>query len=726
MPVAVLALAVVLGLFCHPGAAVAAVSDYSLSEESRQRVKHYLPRSYPKLIARQPVHVVALGDSITNLITMDQHSEDWVRSYPAIFLDKLAVEFVYTGGVRLIRTRSRDHADKLLPVAGPEITYTNLAINGSNVLRGCLRAASRAFLNNPDLVLVNFGAFDSTGEVPIDRYRETMDRLLKLIRDNGADCIVLGPIDNLRNVHQDESLGVLGIQRPYASVAQEIAGKNGALYIDLGDLSLVIDPIEHQFDTPDHLLPSITKQFTESLFRFENAECDLLHINLNTHKRLGRVILEQLLEQPHSPALSLAGANIYLQADGSAKGEITIENMQDEDLTCHVLPLRFAHSHRPSSVATACAVPAKGKVALSFAYAADTERAAAFPASADVVRLPFLVASPEETTIQTETARMMPIGVSWDTGLLANLQSDIELKPVIVNSTDIPFESSYTATWRDQEVSGTLSLDAGERSELALHFALPELADAMRAGGLLTLTFQNGPSFTRKLEISRNLGLGHWYFLEKRSGYALSNNQQTSSDPSEPRVQFRVDADAERIFFSYQIADLVLADVPGSPAAVVQIQIDGRAYGKRQQPGGVGELRIEFPSSADGSGKVARFSDGIFGQQYTAELDPGGIITELSTRSNGARRITIGIPRNYFYQHEYGRLPDKALGNGNSQFGLNTSLILPTNHPDTGNVSPEERCFLLLDPLASRFDAETLTTLELANPVTGRWSARLF
>ena len=133
---------------------------------------------------------------------------------------------------------------------------------------------------------------------------------------------------------------------------------------------------------------------------------------------------------------------------------------------------------------------------------------------------------------------------------------------------------------------------------------------------------------------------------------------------------------------------------------------------------------VEFP---DGVGKaVSGFGDGLFGIDYSAEFDRAGIDTALSTRPDGTRRITVSIPRKYFYLHEYGRLPDQALGNGNSQFGINTNLTFLAPDPEAEIRFPDDRRFILLQPLVSKDDAETLAALELVNPGTGRWSARLF
>lgn len=701
-------------------------SDYSLSDAARGRVKSYLPRTYGKLVARDPVHVVALGDSITNLFTLDEHSEDWVQSYPALFLDRLATEFVYTGGVRLIKTKTVEHANKLLPLAGAEITYTNLAANGSTVLRGSLRAASRAFLNQPDLVLINFGINDSAGGVSIDRYQELMGQLIDLVKSKGADCIVFGPTLQMMGVSLVDEVGLFGLTRPYARVARELAEERDVLFVDLGDPSLFVGPVEDTA-TPEEFLPRVTGSLLQSAFRFDNGETDSLHINLSSHRLLGRAIHQSLIETPAPSSISTVGGTLTLAPDGSATAELTLANSSKQPLSCQVAPLRFAASHRPVSQAVTCEVPARGTISVSFSYATEGEkRATSFPPDTSLVRLPFLVGSQEKTTILTTPARVAPVGITWDTGITVNVRRLLEIKPTLDNPTNRVFESGYTATWNGQEIKGTVSLPPGETREITLGFSLPEQPETTRAGGLLVLSFENGPRFVRKLEVSKNLGLAAWQPLEPQSSYQLEGSNPPASDPSLPLVQFRVDADQDRIFFSYDLGSLVLIDAEDQSTAFVQIQIDGRAYGKRQKIGGIGDLRIAFPSAADGPGTVGSFEDGIFGLEYTNELERSGVAAELSTRSNGARRITVSIPRTYFYQHEYGRFPDKSLGNGNSQFGINTALTFLDPDPAAEIRYPNDRRFILINPLVSKNDAEALSALELTSPETGRWSARLF
>lgn len=74
---------------------------YPLTLEQRVRLKYYLPRTFPKLEARDPIHVVAMGDSI--MLGYTPLASAWASgnslyTYPGVFLEKMAHEWFYTGG----------------------------------------------------------------------------------------------------------------------------------------------------------------------------------------------------------------------------------------------------------------------------------------------------------------------------------------------------------------------------------------------------------------------------------------------------------------------------------------------------------------------------------------------------------------------------------------------------------------------------------------------------
>ena len=96
-----------LSAFCLYGltSITPAFADYPLTLEQRQRLKQYLPRTFPKLEARDPVHAVAIGDSVMGGYTplpTEWEANNPLFSYTGIFLEQLAREFFYPAGVRLL------------------------------------------------------------------------------------------------------------------------------------------------------------------------------------------------------------------------------------------------------------------------------------------------------------------------------------------------------------------------------------------------------------------------------------------------------------------------------------------------------------------------------------------------------------------------------------------------------------------------------------------------
>jgi hypothetical protein len=57
-----------------------------------------------------------------------------------------------------------------------------------------------------------------------------------------------------------------------------------------------------------------------------------------------------------------------------------------------------------------------------------------------------------------------------------------------------------------------------------------------------------------------------------------------------------------------------------------------------------------------------------FGSGYAAVFEAQEIQAKLSSSAGGTRRLTISLPKSYLYRHEW------ALGNGNSQMGINVRL----------------------------------------------------
>jgi hypothetical protein len=99
--------------------------------------------------------------------------------------------------------------------------------------------------------------------------------------------------------------------------------------------------------------------------------------------------------------------------------------------------------------------------------------------------------------------------------------------------------------------------------------------------------------------------------------------------------------------------------------------------------------------------------------------DESQVKAKLSSRPDGARRLTVTLPRSYLYLHEW------AMGNGNSEIGINTTLGLW--QPGATTEAPWTAVnFALTYNGRHRDDAESLAVLELADVPTGRWTVRMY
>jgi hypothetical protein len=183
-------------------------------------------------------------------------------------------------------------------------------------------------------------------------------------------------------------------------------------------------------------------------------------------------------------------------------------------------------------------------------------------------------------------------------------------------------------------------------------------------------------------------------------------------------VRLKFDADAKNLFVTYEIAGLTLED-SGTPqgALGLELNLDARSFGKRLGFGATDAIRLNA-KAADGPAQVANLPPWCFGTGYGALFDPAHMRATLSSGAQGIRRLSLTIPRSYLYLHEW------ALGNGNSQIGVGTSIMFwrgPREGAPQGDF-PQDAFFSLLKNQRHRDDAEGLAVLELTEKPTARWT----
>ncbi len=190
-------------------------------------------------------------------------------------------------------------------------------------------------------------------------------------------------------------------------------------------------------------------------------------------------------------------------------------------------------------------------------------------------------------------------------------------------------------------------------------------------------------------------------------------------DASHPGITFHADADPKALYLMWDFVGINLVEDNKGHAVTIEMNMDARSYGKRLKFGVTDAMRF-YSGAADGDGDAAPMQAWCFGNGYGLErIDMRLIQSHLASRPDGSRRFTIMIPRSFFALHEW------ALGNGNSELGMNMTLMLQQKgdeaHPK-GTATP----YLYSTSSMHRDDAQGLCALELSEHPTKRWTVHLY
>ncbi len=222
-------------LLTAPFAVAPAASKFDLTPAQKERIAKFLPHTYPKLAQHAPVHVMLLGDSITGMYVHDDNDNNTLKSYGGVFVNQLADQFYYTGGVHVDRPY-RGTPEKTLPIYGPEIFVRNASRGGKLIIHAMNLLDTAAWEDSPDLVIINFGVNDANSYFNLGSYRQGCQEVIDTIRKHGADVIMLGCTITMT----DPPEFGMGLTRPYADIAHEVADANGVFYADLGDMTWLV------------------------------------------------------------------------------------------------------------------------------------------------------------------------------------------------------------------------------------------------------------------------------------------------------------------------------------------------------------------------------------------------------------------------------------------------------------------------------------------------------
>ena len=154
-------------------------------------------------------------------------------------------------------------------------------------------------------------------------------------------------------------------------------------------------------------------------------------------------------------------------------------------------------------------------------------------------------------------------------------------------------------------------------------------------------------------------------------------------------------------------------------AAVVNLMIDARGPAEMTRPGFVDRWNFDVPW-ADGPLTVRKLRPAIFGNGYDRQINPASIRAALKTEKSGTRIVTVDIPKNDFYLHQW-----SLATNGQNTLGINAGVALldPATSPPG---FPPAFYWSLMNNGFHDNDAGGLGVLQLTPAKSGTWSVRIY
>ena len=667
-----------------PSTVVQPQTFFDLSPVQRDRWRKFLPQTLLKLTRRERVQIVVLGDAILDGAKAAPGVDPLLQSFAGVFASKLAAQFYYTGGVRVVRPGSKLRS-KATMVMGPEILIQ--PVRTSSILSAASALSTVGFQGQPDLVLVAQGLEDGLAGVSAADVAAAFRSLLDTARGKRLEVIVAGPVPQAA----DPEEASLALTRGPASVLREASAKADLIFSDLGDLSRLLE-------TPpgargaDQVFPALMQEY-QSLLNFFTAG-GVATPTTGMHAEMGRILFQDVMQGAPSVPWQISAAKATLAGQGRLTLEFELANNRREALALTVLPLVPA-GLKPKDTNPEIQLAAGAKQTVQVSYSITDTRH--LPLTDGEMRLPVLVIGGKLSRIEDIVVPLRPFSLTWNVRAAFNQETEFSPELEIENSTGASLSAAWEANWAGKPLEGTIALDASGSELLKLALPLPTDAKAplRRVLPFKLALSSNGVRqiFDRDIEITRNMGLKEVVPL-------------SAADGQDSAVTLRADADGMKLFLTLDLTGVSLADDSSGRAFELLLNLDARSYGERLTPGATAALRITG-RAADGDALVDPISPWAFGSGYAAVFEPKEIHASLSSSAGGGRRLTITLPKSYFYRHEW------ALGNGNSQLGLNVRF------------NGGGRDYFLTRSRRQGDDAESLSVLELTDKPTQRWTVRV-
>jgi len=720
------------------------LSAYPFSLEQRQRFERYLPRTFPKLEARDPVHVVLLGDSAAGGFT--PVAEAWeslnpLFSYTGVFLGEIAREFFYPGGVRLINPPIGG-TSKLSTYLGDEITLENLTDIDGTALDGLRRAMGDAFVHEPDLLIVQFGIYDAFSEVSLDVFRRALQEIVDEAGRHRTDVILLGP----GMVRHGFGPMDWGATRPYASSAREVASANGILFLDAGQhLSRFgggVDPKSEASAAMDMVGARLGRMFHHGP---ELDGMERVHPSRRANEYLGEALFDELKNGPPRSDFTFAGVANFNQ-EGIVEVVLAIHNQSEEIKRGTVGALAVSGCLVPlQEAARRFSVPPQAETQIAFRYRRPIVGKARdgsdvlFPLEAadEFGRFSFVL----EDTVRSELIdlplRIGPITAVWRNRHTLNVTDRHRLRVEwdLVNGSD-------------RAISGTFQVGMGDKIGDPTPFTVPPLGtnpvysefDFRPPGGeasfqreiwIQTETDGVITRFYRELEASRDLVLGEEVELRSWEEYV---NSPPAGDPAartrgEGNAKVYYEANEEAFYAVATLSDLAIPDHGEQASLRGRLYLDARAKDQVRTFGAVRPIEV-YATASGGAGLTPTIAQGALGSGCKLHLPPRGVVSALSRDARGAAVLQIRIPRNFLHRHEW------ELDSPDSILGVRFELAVADERADADDPFPKHRTFVSNSPTFSfenriirsfdDRDARSLTTLRLSRQPVQSWTVRIY
>lgn len=235
------------------------------------------------------MHILTMGDSVTEMYTPDADTNhNYLHGYHVKFAEFLCQEFFYPGDVRLFNPE-KGKPEKASEYLGDEIILENFGLGGRTSIDAIQRITTDAFLNEPDLVIIQYGINDSLIGLSFDAYQRSIQLCIDECRNRGLDVILLAPT----MVRISKGPVEWGITRGHAMVARKLAAKNGIFFADMGQIIAETSGVEDEEIGAREAIRVVADKMGKN-FDFITPPKELLHPNLQAHKAMGKAIFEQL------------------------------------------------------------------------------------------------------------------------------------------------------------------------------------------------------------------------------------------------------------------------------------------------------------------------------------------------------------------------------------------------------------------------------------------------